>query len=328
MNKGKIKKNTKYNATLNSIKGYIKKRVAIPDSLLTIVAKKNATLYNRLYMYNLSIENLQTAREEYTTAFAVNNAEKYNNIADKYKNWDDATNDTMDMNSTKSSNAVSAKDKNSYLDKQKSGYGTIVTRDKNEQNEYNKARATAKSNMFKSAKGASYSSLSKTNRNTINKYINDARKSAKSGKIISVSTLAKLSEYYKKGYISSGFFNSCIDYNNALESYNQAKAQTEIDEQTQITQRAEIASQKFSNISTEYDNKRHQYDQTATELNNKMSILEERGNGASATWYSRLAKNEESSKDNLIQKRASLIKELNDSVKNGDVAYKSENGMK
>ena len=324
LNKGKIKKNTKYNATLNSIKGYIKKRVAIPDSLLTIVAKKNATLYNRLYMYNLSIENLQTAREEYTTAFAVNNAEKYNNIADKYKNWDDATNDTMDMNSTKSSNAVSAKDKNSYLDKQKSGYGTIVTRDKNEQNEYNKARATAKSNMFKSAKGASYSSLSKTNRNTINKYINDARKSAKSGKIISVSTLAKLSEYYKKGYISSGFFNSCIDYNNALESYNQAKAQTEIDEQTQITQRAEIASQKFSNISTEYDNKRHQYDQTATELNNNMSILEERGNGASATWYSRLAKNEESSKDNLIQKRASLIKELNDSVKNGDVAYKSE----
>lgn len=324
LNKGKIKKNTKYNATLNSIKGYIKKRVAIPDSLLAIVAKKNATLYNRLYMYNLSIENLQTAREEYATAFAANNAEKYNNIADKYKNWDDATNDTMDMNSTKSSNAVSAKDKNSYLDKQKSGYGTIVTRDKNEQNEYNKARATAKSNMFKSAKGASYSSLSKTNRNTINKYINDARKSAKSGKIISVSTLAKLSEYYKKGYISSGFFNSCIDYNNALESYNQAKAQTEIDEQTQITQRAEIASQKFSNISTEYDNKRHQYDQTATELNNNMSILAERGNGASATWYSRLAKNEESSRSNLIQKRTDLVKELNNAVKNGDVAYKSE----
>lgn len=324
LNKGKIKKNTKYNATLNSIKGYIKKRVAIPDSLLTIVAKKNATLYNRLYMYNLSIENLQTAREEYTTAFAVNNAEKYNNIADKYKNWDDATNDTMDLNSSKSSNAVSAKDKNSYLDKQKSGYGTIVTRDKNEQNEYNKARATAKNNMSKSAKGASYSSLSKSNRNTVNKYINDARKSAKSGKIISASTLAKLSEYYKKGYISSGFFNSCIDYNNALESHNQAKVQTEIDEQTQITQRAEIASQKFSNISTEYDNKRHQYDQTATELNNNMSILEERGNGASATWYSRLAKNEESSRSNLIQKRTDLVKELNNAVKNGDVAYKSE----
>lgn len=324
LNKGKIKKNTKYNATLNSIKGYIKKRVTIPDSLLAIVAKKNSTLYNRLYMYNLSIENLQTAREEYTTAFAANNAEKYNNIADKYKNLDDATNDAMDLNSTKSSNAVSAKDKNSYLDKQKSGYGTIVTHDKNEQDAYDKARKSVRSSMSKSAKGTSYNSLSTKNRATVNKYVNDARSSAKNGKIIAASTIAKLSEYYKKGYITRTFLDSCINYNNALESYNQAKAQAEIDKQTQITQRAEIASQKFSNISTEYDNKRHQYDQTATELNNNMSILEERGNGASATWYSRLAKNEESSRSNLIQKRADLVKELNNAVKNGDVVYKSE----
>lgn len=324
LNKGKIKKNTKYNATLNSIKGYIKKRVTIPDSLLAIVAKKNSTLYNRLYMYNLSIENLQTAREEYTTAFAANNAEKYNNIADKYKNLDDATNDAMDLNSTKSSNAVSAKDKNSYLDKQKSGYGTIITHDKNEQDAYDKDRKSARSSMSKSAKGTSYNSLSTKNRATVNKYVNDARSSAKNGKIIAASTIAKLSEYYKKGYITRTFFDSCINYNNALESYNQAKAQVEIDKQTQIAQRAEIASQKFSNIATEYDNKRHQYDQTATELNNNMSILEERGNGASATWYSKLVKNEESSRSNLIQKRTDLVKELNNAVKNGDVAYKSE----
>lgn len=324
LNKGKIKKNTKYNATLNSIKGYIKKRVAIPDSLLAIVAKKNSTLYNRLYMYNLSIENLQTTREEYTTAFAANNAEKYNNIADKYKNLDDATNDAMDFNSTKSSNAVSAKDKNSYLDKQKSGYGTIVTHDKNEQDAYDKARKSARSSMSKSAKGTSYNSLSTKNRATVNKYVNDARSSAKNGKIIAASTIAKLSEYYKKGYITRTFLDSCINYNNALESYNQAKAQAEIDKQTQIAQRAEIASQKFSNIATEYDNKRHQYDQTATELNNNMSILEERGNGASANWYSKLVKNEESSRSNLIQKRTDLVKELNNAVKNGDVAYKSE----
>ena len=321
---GKIANNKKYNTTLSNIKGYIKKRVAIPDSLLAIVAKKNATLYNRLYMYNLSIENLQTAREEYITAYAANNAEKYNNIADKYKNLDDKTNDTMDLYSIKSSNSVSASTKNSYLDKQKSGYATIVTRDKSEENTYAKLVRSMSKSMSKSAKGTSYNVLSKKNRTVVNKYIDSARKSAKSRKVIGTSVIAKLSEYVTKGYISASFLNSCISYNNALESYNQAKAQTEIDKQTQITQRAEIASQKFSNISTEYDNKRHKYDQTATELNNKMSILEERGNGASATWYNRLAKNEETSKDNLIQKRASLIKELNDSVKNGDIAYKSE----
>ena len=319
LNKGKIKKNSKYNATLNSIKGYIKKRVAIPDSLLAIVAKKNATLYNRLYMYNLGIENLQTAREEYATAFAANNAERYNNIADKYKNLDDATNDAMDLNSTKSSNSVYAKDKNDYLDKQKSGYGTIVTHDKNEQDAYDNARKSARNSMSKSAKGASYSSLSKKSRTTINKYVDDAKKSAKSGKTISASTIAKLSEYYKKGYITRTFLDSCINYNNALESYNQAKAQAEIDKQTQITQRAEIASQKFSNIATEYDNKRHTYEQTATELNNKMSILEAKGNGASDVWYQRLYTNEQKANDNWVSKRKDLIDSLNKSVESGDI---------
>ena len=319
LNKGKIKKNSKYNATLNSIKCYIKKRVVIPDSLLAIVAKKDATLYNRLYMYNLGIENLQTAREEYTTAFAANNAEKYNNIADKYKNLDDATNDAMDLNSTKSSNTVYAKDKNSYLDKQKSGYGTIVTHDKNEQDVYDKARKSARNSMSKSAKGTSYNNLSIKNRATVNKYVNGARSSAKNGKIIAASTIAKLSEYYKKGYITRAFLDSCINYNNALESYNQAKAQAEIDKQTQIAQRAEIASQKFSNIATEYDNKRHTYEQTATELNNKMSILEAKGSGASDVWYQRLYTNEQKANSDLVSKRKDLIEELNKSVENGDI---------
>lgn len=309
----------KYNTTLNSIKGYIKKRVAIPDSLLAIVAKHNSTLYNRLYMYNLGIENLQTAREEYATAFAANNAEKYNNIADKYKNLDDATNDAMDLNSTKSSNAIYAKDKNSYLDKQKSGYGTIVAHDKNEQDAYDKARKSARSSISKSAKGTNYNSLSTKNRTTVNKYVNDARSSAKNGKIIATSTIAKLSEYYKKGYITRTFLDSCINYNNALESYNQAKAQAEIDKQTQIAQRAEIASQKFSNIATEYDNKRHTYEQTATELNNKMSILEAKGNGASDVWYQRLYTNEQNNNSNWVSKRTALIESLNESVENGDI---------
>ena len=309
----------KYNTTLNSIKGYIKKRVAIPDSLLAIVAKHNSTLYNRLYMYNLGIENLQTAREEYATAFAANNAEKYNNIADKYKNLDDATNDAMDLNSTKSSNTIYAKDKNSYLDKQKSGYGTIVAHDKNEQDAYDKARKSARSSISKSAKGTNYNSLSTKNRTTVNKYVNDARSSAKNGKIIATSTIAKLSEYYKKGYITRTFLDSCINYNNALESYNQAKAQAEIDKQTQIAQRAEIASQKFSNIATEYDNKRHTYEQTATELNNKMSILEAKGNGASDVWYQRLYTNEQNNNSNWVSKRTALIESLSKSVKNGDI---------
>ena len=319
LNHGKIANNKKYNTTLNNIKGYIKKRVAIPDSLLAIVAKKNVTLYNRLYMYNLGIENLKTAREEYITAYSANSAEKYNNIADKYKNLDDATNDAMDLYNSKSSNSVYAKNKNSYLDKQKSGYGSIVNRDVSERNKYASAVSSYKKIMSKSARGTSLSALSIKSRSVVRKYVDTAKSYAKQNKNIPDSIIGKLSEYVTKGYISSSFLYACINYNNTLESYNQAKAQTEIDKQTQIAQKAEIASQKFANIATEYDNKRHTYEQTATELNNKMSILEAKGNGASDVWYQRLYTNEQKTNSDLVSKRKDLIDSLNKSVKNGDI---------
>lgn len=316
---GKIANNKKYNTTLSNIKGYIKKRVTIPDSLLAIVAKNNPTLYNRLYMYNLGIENIKTAREEYITAYSANSAEKYNNIADKYKNLDDATNDAMDLYNSKSSNSVYAKNKNSYLDKQKSGYGSIVNRDVSERNKYASAVSSYKKIMSKSARGTSFSALSIKSRSVVRKCVDTAKRYAKQNKDIPDSIIGKLSEYVTKGYISSSFLYACINYNNTLESYNQAKAQAEIDKQTQITQRAEIASQKFSNIATEYDNKRHTYEQTATELNNKMSILDAKGNGASDVWYQRLYTNEQKTNSNLVSKRKDLIDSLNKSVKNGDI---------
>lgn len=316
---GKIANNKKYNTTLSNIKGYIKKRVTIPDSLLAIVAKNNPTLYNRLYMYNLGIENIKTAREEYITAYSANSAEKYNNIADKYKNLDDATNDAMDLYNSKSSNSVYAKNKNSYLDKQKSGYGSIVNRDVSERNKYASAVSSYKKIMSKSARGTSLSALSVKSRSVVRKCVDTAKRYARQNKDIPDTVMGKLSEYVTKGYISSSFLYACINYNNTLESYNQAKAQAEIDKQTQIAQRAEIASQKFSNISTEYDNKRHIYEQTATELNNKMSILEAKGNGASNVWYQRLYTNEQKTNSNLVSKRKDLIDSLNKSVKNGDI---------
>lgn len=309
----------KYNTALSNIKGYIKKRVVIPGSLLAIVAKNNPTLYNRLYMYNLGIENLKTAREEYITAYSANSAEKYNNIADKYKNLDDATNDAMDLYNSKSSNSVYAKNKNSYLDKQKSGYGSIVNRDVSERNKYASAVSSYKKIMSKSARGTSFSALSIKSRSVVRKCVDTAKNYARHNKDIPDTVMGKLSEYVTKGYISSSFLYACINYNNTLESYNQAKAQAEIDKQTQIAQRAEIASQKFSNISTEYDNKRHIYEQTATELNNKMSILEAKGNGASDVWYQRLYTNEQKTNSNLVSKRKDLIESLNKSVKNGDI---------
>lgn len=317
-------KNTKYKKALQNAQKAIKNKKAVSSSDLSVISKYSTYVYNRLYAYNVALENAETARMEYATAYSSNYADTMKNIAEKYSNKDDATNDAMDLNSSKSDNAVTAKSKNNYIDKQMAGYDRIASDNQAEINEYTKTVKSAKKTIGKSATAKAYSGLKASTKKAVSKVVSNAQKQAKSGKAISASTISKLTEYYKKGYIKGAFYLACIRYNNAVESLDQANKQKEIDKQTAIAQKAELAQQKFSNISTEMDNKRHKYEQTATELNNKMSILEERGNNTSSVWYQRLKATEQSNNNELVAKRNALIQSLNESVSAGNIEEGSD----
>lgn len=317
-------KNTKYKKALQNAQKAIKNKKAVSSSDLSVISKYSTYVYNRLYAYNVALENAETARMEYATAYSSNYADTMKNIAEKYSNKDDATNDAMDLNSSKSDNAITAKTKNNYIDKQMAGYDRIASDNQAEINEYTKTVKSAKKTIGKSATAKAYSGLKSSTKKAVSKAVSSAQAQAKSGKVISASTISKLTEYYKKGYIKGAFYLACIRYNNAVESLDQANKQKEIDKQTAIAQKAELAQQKFSNISTEMDNKRHKYEQTATELNNKMSILEERGNSTSSVWYQRLKATEQSTNNGLVNKRNALIQSLNEAVSAGNIEEGSE----
>lgn len=312
-------KDTKYRTALLNAQKAIKNKTAVSDADLSTISAHSTYVYNRLYAYNVALDNAETARMEYATAYSSNYTDAIKNIAEKYSNKDDATNDAMDLNSSKSDNAVTAKTKNKYLNKQASGYDTIAKNNQAEIDQYASSVKSARKTMNKSATATAYNGLGSKGQKAVSNVVEKARSQAKSKKPISASLISKITEYYKKGYISRSFYESCIRYNNARESLDQARKQAEIDKQIAITQKAELAQQKFSNISTEMDNKRHKYEQTATELNAKMSLYEERGNGASANWYVRLQKTEQKEYDSLIEKRKKQIKELDDSVANGSI---------
>lgn len=312
-------KDAKYRTALLNAQKAIKNKTAVSDADLSTISAHSTYVYNRLYAYNVALDNAETARMEYATAYSSNYTDAIKNIAEKYSNKDDATNDAMDLNSSKSDNAVTAKIKNKYLNKQASGYDTIAKNNQTEIDQYASSVRSARKTMHKSATATAYNGLGSKGQKAVSNVVEKARSQAKSKKPISASLISKITEYYKKGYISRSFYESCIRYNNARESLDQARKQAEIDKQTAITQKAELAQQKFSNISTEMDNKRHKYEQTATELNAKMSLYEERGNGASANWYVRLQKTEQKEYDSLIEKRKKQIKELDDSVANGSI---------
>lgn len=312
-------KDTKYRTALLNAQKAIKNKTVVSDADLSTISAHSTYVYNRLYAYNVALDNAETARMEYATAYSSNYTDAIKNITEKYSNKDDATNDTMDLNSSKSDNAVTAKTKNKYLNKQASGYDTIAKNNQAEIDQYASSVKSARKTMNKSATATAYNGLGSKGQKAVSNVVEKARSQAKSKKPISASLISKITEYYKKGYISRPFYESCIRYNNARESLDQARKQAEIDKQTAITQKAELAQQKFSNISTEMDNKRHKYEQTATELNAKMSLYEERGNGASANWYVRLQKTEQKEYDSLVEKRKKQIKELDDSVANGSI---------
>lgn len=312
-------KDAKYRTALLNAQKAIKNKTAVSDADLSTISAHSTYVYNRLYAYNVALDNAETARMEYATAYSSNYTDAIKNITEKYSNKDDATNDTMDLNSSKSNNAVTAKTKNKYLNKQASGYDTIAKNNQTEIDQYASSVKSARKTMNKSATATAYKGLGSKGQKAVSNVVEKARSQAKSKKPISASLISKITEYYKKGYISRSFYESCIRYNNARESLDQVRKQAEIDRQTAITQKAELAQQKFSNISTEMDNKRHKYEQTATELNAKMSLYEERGNGASANWYVRLQKTEQKEYDSLIEKRKKQIKELDDSVANGSI---------
>lgn len=312
-------KDAKYRTALLNAQKAIKNKTAVSDADLSTISAHSTYVYNRLYAYNVALDNAETARMEYATAYSSNYTDAIKNITEKYNNKDDATNDIMDLNSSKSDNAVTAKTKNKYLNKQASGYDTIAKNNQAEIDQYALSVKSARKTMHKSATATAYNGLGSKGQKAVSNVVEKARSQAKSKKPISASLISKITEYYKKGYISRSFYESCIRYNNARESLDQARKQAEIDKQTAIAQKAELAQQKFSNISTEMDNKRHKYEQTATELNAKMSLYEERGNGASANWYVRLQKTEQKEYDSLIEKRKKQIKELDDSVANGSI---------
>lgn len=312
-------KDAKYRTALLNAQKAIKNKTAVSDADLSTISAHSTYVYNRLYAYNVALDNAETARMEYATAYSSNYTDAIKNITEKYSNKDDATNDAMDLNSSKSDNAVTAKIKNKYLNKQASGYDTIAKNNQAEIDQYASSVKSARKTMHKSATATAYNGLGSKGQKAVSNVVEKARSQAKSKKPISASLISKITEYYKKGYISRSFYESCIRYNNARESLDQARKQAEIDKQTAIAQKAELAQQKFSNISTEMDNKRHKYEQTATELNAKMSLYEERGNGASANWYARLQKTEQKEYDSLIEKRKKQIKELDDSVANGSI---------
>ena len=246
---------------------------------------------------------------------------------DKYEKFVDDTAKKDDLYSAKEDNAVNAKDKNKYIDRQ---IANAKDRDK-------KAQSTAKEtgkNVDKSvkdiekAKGKDYSStkvvtgeLGPTEqvRKKLNDYYDKVNKYTKSKKKIPESLITEIAG---EGYAELA--KSCLNYNAALAADNTAQQTAALSKEQTKQEIAAFTKQKFDNIADQYDRKTYEQEQKQNKIKNQIAAKEAKGQKASVSDYEALIKNEKEQQKIQSEKAAALQKNLDKAVADGTVKKGSE----
>ncbi len=268
------------------------------------------TYYYNCEAYNESVENVLSAQE----AEAIANAEAYATELqakrEKVANTVAGRDSQNELYSATAANQTTAKDKNSYVDKQMDNiYKNLDT--------YRKDYYDATSD-FNDAKGAVKKFSNKDSKKQ--KIINDIKT-----KYVNKNILIPV-DYVQKAYtdVSTEFGLACEAYNEALENKNVAEETYNMYEQTSKTEIAALALEKMSNIEKEYSNKQSVYEQHSKRLNSAIDLAQAKGYQVSKVYYSKLIEEEQSVNNSLAKERQDLINSLNESVANGTIEKYSD----
>lgn len=236
-----------------------------------------------------------TAAAELAKATADKKTEKYDSQDELYD--------------AKIDNATSAKTKNKLINKKISN---ITKR----QNIYNSVVTTDNKNLKSAKKTIGKFKSTKENK----KVLASIKKAAKADKRISQSLLDKASKLNDNGKL----YNACVQYNAYWDAKQSDKATADLYKETAKQDKADLAKEKFDNISSDYDNKISSNEQKKTALNNKISLAQEQGKQISAAYYKSLISSEKGEKNKLIKERKDLQKSLNDAVIKGSIKKGSD----
>lgn len=259
--------------------------------------------YNeRIDSNKASLIDLKQQMQENATAAAELAKATADKKTEKYDSQDELYDAKID-------NATSAKTKNKLINKKISN---ITKR----QNIYNSVVTTDNKNLKSAKKTIGKFKSTKENK----KVLASIKKAAKADKRISQSLLDKASKLNDNGKL----YNACVQYNAYWDAKQSDKATADLYKETAKQDKADLAKEKFDNISSDYDNKISSNEQKKTALNNKISLAQEQGKQVSAAYYKSLISSEKGEKKKLIKERKDLQKSLNDAVIKGSIKKGSD----
>lgn len=301
--------NTKnYNSMNKNIQkqiDYINKQDEQLKLLQKTVTKGSEAWYEyneRIDSNKASLIDLKQQMQENATAAAELAKATADKKTEKYDSQDELYDAKIDS-------ATSAKTKNKLINKKISN---ITKR----QNIYNSVVTTDNKNLKSAKKTIGKFKSTKENK----KVLASIKKAAKADKRISQSLLDKASKLNDNGKL----YNACVQYNAYWDAKQSDKATADLYKETAKQDKADLAKEKFDNISSDYDNKISSNEQKKTALNNKISLAQEQGKQISAAYYKSLISSEKGEKNKLIKERKDLQKSLNDAVIKGSIKKGSD----
>lgn len=296
----------------NSMNKNIQKQIDFiikQDEQLKLLQKTVTKGSEAWYEYNERIDSnkaslidLKQQMQENATAAAELAKATADKKTEKYDSQDELYDAKID-------NATSAKTKNKLINKKISN---ITKR----QNIYNSVVTTDNKNLKSAKKTIGKFKSTKENK----KVLASIKKAAKADKRISQSLLDKASKLNDNGKL----YNACVQYNAYWDAKQSDKATADLYKETAKQDKADLAKEKFDNISSDYDNKISSNEQKKTALNNKISLAQEQGKQISAAYYKSLISSEKGEKNKLIKERKDLQKSLNDAVIKGSIKKGSD----
>ena len=312
-----VKARTAVNDYYKKVKNYTKAKKQIPASLISKISGDGySTLSKACANYNAALVANDTAQETAALSretirqeladLAEQRASLAKTTADSKVEKYDSKDELYDA---KLDNATSTSSKNKLIDRK-------ISNINNRQSAYNTAVKTDNKNIKSAQKNISKIKSTKKNK----KILASIKKAAKAGKRISQSLLNKAAKLNDGGKL----YDACIQYNAYLDAKEADKVTADLYKETAKQDKATLAKEKFDNIASKYDNKISSNEQKKTEINNRISLVEEFGGQANVSDYKSLISAENGEYKKLIKEREELRRNLEESVVNGSIKKGSD----
>lgn len=312
-----VKARTAVNDYYKKVQNYTKAKKQIPASLISKISGDGySTLSKVCANYNAALVANDTAQETAALSretirqeladLAEQRASLAKTTADSKVEKYDSKDELYDA---KLDNATSTSSKNKLIDRK-------ISNINNRQSAYNTAVKTDNKNIKSAQKNISKIKSTKKNK----KILASIKKAAKAGKRISQSLLNKAAKLNDGGKL----YDACIQYNAYLDAKEADKVTADLYKETAKQDKATLAKEKFDNIASKYDNKISSNEQKKTEINNRISLVEEFGGQANVSDYKSLISAENGEYKKLIKEREELRRNLEESVVNGSIKKGSD----